>query len=1039
MWKPTVLMITDERKSVMLLSDFLAGFNPTILLAEDGEVGLKMAGDTQPDLILLDMVMPGADGYGLCHRLKSLKSTSNIPVIIVVDPADADRRIKGFEAGADDYLSRPFLREEVLARVGGRLRNLELINKFQETKESLEKRIEDRLVELRDSERRLADIIDFLPDATFVIDLEGKITLWNRAAEKFTGAKAEDMLGKGDHEYSIPYYGVRRPVLIDLVLNPSPEIEKLYPFVRRENGMVIGESYTRSIRHGEAYILGIAAPLYDSEGNIIGAIESVRDITERKKAEVALQESEWKFRAIFDQQFQFMGLLTVNGTTLSINRTALRFAGVEEPEVIGKPFWKTPWWTHSPDQQERLRAAIKAAAHGEVLSYETTHPAADGSLHYIDFSLKPVKDEKGKVVFLVPEGRDITERKIAENALRESEWKFRAIFDQQFQLMGLLTVDGTTIQANQTALSLSGVEESDILGKPFWETPWWVHSTELQDKLRQAVKKVAEGEHVSFEATHPAPDGTLHYIDFSLKPVKDETGKVVFLVPEGHDITERKLSEAAQREAAIKYRIVADNTYNWEFWLSPLGQFIYTSPSCQRISGHDAEEFSANPGLVWDIVHQDDRQLLTDHRHDITQTKALGEVEFRIVRPDREIRWIHHVCEPVFDDSGNYLGTRGSFSDITNRRLAEEKNLRLAAIVESSDDAIIGKTMDGDITSWNRGAEKIFNYEESEVLGKPITILIPPEYVDDVLKVHERIRRGEHVEHFETVRRKKDGERIYMSLTYSPIRDAQGKVIAMSTIGRDITEQKRAAAALLDNARIKRELEIAKEIQQSFLPVCPSALPGMFLTCCCVPTAHVGGDYYDFFSLEAGIVDAVIADVTGHSIGSSLLMTMTRSVLHAKVSSSRTPGTLLAAVNDLLYDDLSRAELLLSMFYVRLDPKNRTLAYSNAGHNHPFLYRSREGAFMELDAEGLLMGVRTDVSFEEKVTRVDAGDILILYTDGVTEAENANGELFGTERLCGVIASHYERHPKDIMAEIFKELTGFTLSDDVAMIIFKIV
>jgi sigma-B regulation protein RsbU (phosphoserine phosphatase) len=605
--------------------------------------------------------------------------------------------------------------------------------------------------------------------------------------------------------------------------------------------------------------------------------------------------------------------------------------------------------------------------------------------------------------------------------------------------MGLLKPDGTVIKINPTAYGVIKGKESGVIGKLFWETPWWSHSPEQQERLRQAVKAAAQGEFVRFEATHPASDGKLVYVDFSLKPVKDEKGNVVLLVPEGRDITERKLAEDSVREAAVKYRIVADNTYNWEFWLSPEGRFIYTSPSCRRISGHGAEEFNADPGLILNIIHPDDRRLWTEHRHDITQAKAPGEIEFRIVRPDGDTRWIHHVCQPVFDDNGNFLGTRGSFSDITTRTQAEEKNLRLAGIVESSDDAVIGKTVDGIITSWNRGAAKIFGYGEDEVLGKSVTILVPAGYKDQVLQVHERVKHGEHVEHFETVSRKKEGELIHMSLTYSPVKDAQGRVIAVSTIGRDITEQKKAAAALLDNARINRELEIAKEIQQSFLPACPSALPGLLTSCCCVPAAHVGGDYYDFFTLEGGIVDAVIADVTGHSIGASLLMTMTRSVLHAKVSLSRSPGNLLTAVNDLLYNDLSRTELLITMFYVRLDTEKRTLTYANAGHNHPFLFRARERMFSELDADGLLMGVKTDVCFEEKCTQVEAGDILILYTDGVTEAENTKGELFGSGRLCEVIAGHCAEHPQEIMAAIFQELAAFTLADDVAMFIFKIV
>jgi len=140
--------------------------------------------------------------------------------------------------------------------------------------------------------------------------------------------------------------------------------------------------------------------------------------------------------------------------------------------------------------------------------------------------------------------RDITERKAAEAALRESERKSRAIFDQTFQFIGLMTPDGTLIEANRTSMSFAGIEESDVLGRPFWETPWWTHSPELQDRLRDAVREAAAGQFVRFEATHPAADGTHHILDFSLKPVTDESGNVVFLIPEGRDITERKRAEA---------------------------------------------------------------------------------------------------------------------------------------------------------------------------------------------------------------------------------------------------------------------------------------------------------------------------------------------------------------------------------------------------------------------------------------------------------------------------------------------------------------
>jgi PAS domain S-box-containing protein len=145
---------------------------------------------------------------------------------------------------------------------------------------------------LRNSERRLAEIIDFLPDTTFVVDAHGRIIIWNRAAEEFTGAKAEELLGKGDQAYAIPFYGEKRPLLLDLVLRSAPEeeIRRLYQHCEIKGGIVIGETATLSAKRGCAYTLVMAAPLYDSEGNVTGVIESVRDITERQHAEEELKK-----------------------------------------------------------------------------------------------------------------------------------------------------------------------------------------------------------------------------------------------------------------------------------------------------------------------------------------------------------------------------------------------------------------------------------------------------------------------------------------------------------------------------------------------------------------------------------------------------------------------------------------------------------------------------------------------------------------------------------------------------------------------------
>ena len=144
---------------------------------------------------------------------------------------------------------------------------------------------------IKESESRLTDIIDFLPDATLVIDRGGKVIFWNKAIEGMTGVAAEAMLGKGDYEYSIPFYGERRPILIDLVFEDNEEIRKNYPFIQRNGNKFISEIYIQRLFGGKgAYVWFIVSPLNDTKGTVIGAIESIRDITERKQEE---QEKEY--------------------------------------------------------------------------------------------------------------------------------------------------------------------------------------------------------------------------------------------------------------------------------------------------------------------------------------------------------------------------------------------------------------------------------------------------------------------------------------------------------------------------------------------------------------------------------------------------------------------------------------------------------------------------------------------------------------------------------------------------------------------------
>jgi len=271
-----------------------------------------------------------------------------------------------------------------------------------------------------------------------------------------------------------------------------------------------------------------------------------------KKAE-ALQASMRFAQATLDALTAYICVLDKNGAIITTNAAWRKFVASNQaqPQIVtqGANYITVCNGVIGPESGEAAKFAAGLrqvlAGRSDLFAMEYARNSPAGPRWFLGRVTRFIANGHAHIVVT---HENITERKQAELSLKASEQKARAIFDQTFQFIGLMTTDGTLIEANRSALEFSGIEASRVLGKPFWETPWWEHSPELQDKVRQAVKKVAQGEFVRFEATHTAKDGILHYIDFSLKPVKDEAGKVIFLIPEGRDITERKQAEEEIRK-----------------------------------------------------------------------------------------------------------------------------------------------------------------------------------------------------------------------------------------------------------------------------------------------------------------------------------------------------------------------------------------------------------------------------------------------------------------------------------------------------------
>jgi len=311
------------------------------------------------------------------------------------------------------------------------------------------KRVEKELMESR---QQLSDIIEFLPDATLVIDNEGKVIAWNRAMEEMTGVPAKEMLGKGNYEYAIPFYGERRPILIDLVLNPDEACERKYVDVRRKDKVLVGEAYMPALRGGEVYLLGTAGTLEDSQGNVIGAIESIHDITGRRKVEVALKQSEKRFRTLFDKSPYGISIAR-DGVTIHVNDAVLRAGGFDDmSEIIGRSQLDGV----APEARAYFADMITRQSRGEPVpgEYEIMGLKKDGTSFPLRAQAVEIQLNDGPAVVSFFE--DLTERKKAEEERKKLETQLAQA--QKMEAIGTLA-GGIAHDFNNILTAMIGYSE----------------------------------------------------------------------------------------------------------------------------------------------------------------------------------------------------------------------------------------------------------------------------------------------------------------------------------------------------------------------------------------------------------------------------------------------------------------------------------------------------------------------------------------------------------------------------------------------------
>lgn len=396
---------------------------------------------------------------------------------------------------------------------------------------------------LQETESYLVTLLDSATQFIYLLDVDGRIQSVNRYLLEQSGYTREEMLGRPIQEF----------------FSSSSQLTCTREFpVLRERGRNRAdiEFVCKDGRVRQMDCLGTA--IRDRNGDTLSFLIIQNDVTEQLRSSAALENVERFLDSIVEN---IPGMVFIKDAKdlrfVRVNRAAENLLGYPRERLLGKndydlfPKGQADYFTAM--DRETL------AGHTAVDIPREDIDTADQGRRLLHTIKVPILDDSGRPVYLLGLSEDITERVLAERALEDSEQRFRAIFNSTFQFIGLLSPDGILLEANQTALDFIGKTNSEVVGRYFWDTEWWNNSTEDREQLKKAVRKAAEGELVRFETTHTDIDNRTVTIDFSLKPVADDTGQVFLIIPEGRDISDRiraeEESQRYQQEIAHRMRI----------------------------------------------------------------------------------------------------------------------------------------------------------------------------------------------------------------------------------------------------------------------------------------------------------------------------------------------------------------------------------------------------------------------------------------------------------------------------------------------------
>lgn len=480
-------------------------------------------------------------------------------------------------------------------------------------------------------------------------------------------------------------------------------------------------------------------------------------------------------------------LIDSDGRILLVNRQAERLFEYTREELVGQPVEVlVPEQFRARHAQHRDGFFAGPKVRGMGAGLELFGRRKGGAEFPIEISLSPIHTDEGLLVTAAV--RDASERRRAND-------KFRALLESAPDAMVIIDDTGIIRLVNTQAQRLFDYQREALVGKPVEVLiPERLRARHAQHRASYFIEPKVRGMGAGFELWGRRNDGVEFPIEISLSPLQTEDG--VWATAAVRDISDRKRADQ-------RFRALLETAPDAMVIINREGLIELINAQTERIFGYPRAELIGK--TVELLVPERLRGVHLAHRGGFFETPKVREmgagVELSGRRKDGSEFPIEISLSPLETEQGIWV--TAAIRDITQSKRERDAAVRLAAIVESSNDAIMGKDLNGRIMSWNRAAEQIFGYTSVQAIGRDVTLLIPPARIEEEQLILERVKGGEQIQHFETQRVAADGRVLEMSLTISPIRDALGRVVGASTIGRDVSESRAAEErfrALLETA-----------------------------------------------------------------------------------------------------------------------------------------------------------------------------------------------------------------------------------------------